>query len=116
MAERGRPKKEKSQTDSNCVFAVQNQVGKMKDMIGNQKHCMIIQNAVFESAIGVPEKDNSGYFIDQELWDRNGYEDVIKVPKHECAGCAFFKDIKEYVLIPSNLKVRYAWEVRKRND
>lgn len=113
---KGRPKKDKTAyvCDESCVFAVQNQVGKMTDKIGNQKYCMIIQNKFFEGNCGVPEKAESDFQIDQEMWARWGYEDVCHIDRHTCDACVFYKNIMEYKLEPSPLKVRYAWTVERR--
>lgn len=113
---RGRPKVNgEVKVDKTCVFAVCNQTGKMAQKVGNQKYCMIMQNRYFEGTCGVPEKCESDMHIDQELWTRYGYEDVCKVEKHACDTCVFYKNQDEYKLVPSSLKVRYAWTVERRD-
>lgn len=114
MAERPRKENNEVVTDKTCVFALDNQKGKMKEMIGNQKYCMVIQNTCFEASQHVQEHDGTGYFIDQELWNKYEYDDVCTIPKHSCEGCAFYLPVEEFKLVPSKLKVRYAWTVERR--
>lgn len=111
-----RPKKQKAPitVNSKCVFALCNQYGEMKKKIGSQKYCMIIQNAVFEGNKTITTIDPEEKVVDQALWAEYGYEDVYKVERHTCEGCAFFKDIEKYKLVPSSIPARYAWTVERR--
>lgn len=111
-----KPQKKEIPIDNKCVFALCNQRGPMEKMIGNQKYCMVIQNMAFENNQGVPEVDPEGKFIDQQLWDEHGYEQVCNIPKHSCNDCAFFLPVELYKLVPSKLKVRYAFTVERRDD
>ena len=111
----GRPAKKKQILINNkCVFAICNQYGEMKEKAGKQKYCMIINNANFEGNIFLAERDPEEKVVDQALWAEYGYEDVYKAEMHTCEGCAFFKDIEKYKLVPSSIPARYAWTVERR--
>lgn len=113
----GRPKANKDvKIDESCVFALCNQRGKMREMIGSQKYCMVIQNNCFEQSRHVYEEDPAGKYIDQKTWEEYGYEQVCTVPKHYCKGCAFYLPVSEYKLVPRSINARYAWIVEKRGE
>ncbi len=107
--------KPKVNVDKTCVFAVCNQTGKMLEKRGKQKYCMIIQNLCFEQSLNIPEGTGHN-FVPTSVWDELGYEDVIKLNKHPCKGCRFYKSLEQYKLVPSNLPVRYAWTVERREE
>ena len=109
----GRPKKPII-IDTRCVFAVCNQKGQMREYIDRQKYCMIIQNSVFEIAVGVPNKVDDQCRIDKIFWRDHGYN-VTTLARHDCEHCKFFKSKYAWRLVPYHTNdVKYTWKVEKQ--
>jgi len=109
----GRPKKP-ILIETSCVFAVCNQQGQMREYIDKQRYCMIIQNSVFEVAVGVPNKVNDECRIDKVFWHEHGYN-VPTLARHDCEHCNFYKSKYVWKLVPYySADVKYTWTVEKQ--